>query len=104
MTPEVALLIRAVLFSLLLVGIERISKRRQVRRARSEWLGPVVRLQSVKINPVQLSSVQAKPVQVNLMQLNPAQANSAQSSVRPQVVRLEPRRETPAHVFIKRAA
>lgn len=102
MTPEVALLIRALLFSMLLVGIEYVSKRRQVRRARSAWLSPVVRLQSVKINPVPLSSAQAKPIQVNPVQLRPVPLNPVQ--VQPQVVRLEPRRETPAHVFVKRAA
>lgn len=102
MTPEVALLIRALLFSVLLVGVEYVSKRRRLRRARSAWLSPVVRLQSVKINPVQLSSVQAKPVQVNPMQLSPVPPNPVQ--VQPHVVRLEPRQEASAHVFVKRAA
>jgi hypothetical protein len=102
MTPEVALLIRALLFSMLLVGIEYVSKRRRLRRARSEWLSPVVRLQSAKINPARLNLVEARPIQVNPVQLSPVPTNPVR--VQPQVVQFKARREVPAHVFVKRAA
>lgn len=93
MTPEISLLIRAVVLSLLVLGVERAVRSRQLKRDAQR--GRVVRLPA-EINPV--VSFPSRPVQVSVAQVS----ESAGVTGQPNVLRLEP--QAPAYVTEKQAA
>lgn len=84
MTPEIALLVRAVLLSLLVLGAERLITRRQT--ARREARRTVVKL-PMALNPV-VTFAPSRPLQVGVEQ---ATAQAARPTGHGEVVRLEPR-------------
>jgi hypothetical protein len=84
MTPEIALLIRAALLSLLVLAVERFANHRQV--ARREARRTVVKLPAT-LNPV-VTLAPGRPLQVN--PAHPAFKASATEHL--EVVQLEPRR------------
>lgn len=87
MTPELALLARAVLLGLLVLGAERFAKRRALRR--SDTRRTVVRLPEA-LNPV-VRSLPSRPIVVSV-EADPKPAAPATGHLT--VVRLEPQ-ETP---------
>lgn len=97
MTPELALLVRALILGLLVLGAERVSRRLQARR--DEARRTAVRL-PIKLNPV-VTALPGRPVQVSaLVVTKPALAAPATGHLK--IVHLEPR--TPAYVTDKKAA
>lgn len=84
MTPEVALLIRAVFISLLVLAAERVVRHGQTRRGEAKRT--VVKLPTT-LNPV-VKAVPSRPLQVNMEQTSTK--TSAPVTGHPKVVKLEP--------------
>lgn len=93
MTPEISLLVRAVVLSLLILGVERLVRLRGRKRAAQRL--SVVRLPA-EINPVVHFS--SRPVQVNVVEMPEP---SVRATGQLKVVRLEP---IPTYATEKQAA
>lgn len=95
MTPELALLVRAVLLGLLVLTFERVSTRAQLKR--SEARRTAVRL-PLTLNPV-VTPLPGRPIQVSATQVAPKPAAPATGHLK--VIRLEPQSD---YVTEKQAA
>ncbi len=100
MTPEVALLARALVLGLLVLTLEHVSKHLQAKR--SEARRTAVRLPAT-LNPV-VTTLPGRPVQVSVSEVvtKPAPALPLSATGHLKVVRLEPR--APAYTTNKKAA
>lgn len=96
MTPELALLVRALLLGLLVLTFERVSKRLQTKR--SEARRTAVRLPAI-LNPV-VRPLPSRPIEVTIVRAAPKPIAPATGHVK--IVRLEP--QTPVYVTEKQAA
>lgn len=98
MTPELALLVRALILGLLVLGAERVSRRLQARR--DEARRTAVRF-PIKLNPV-VTALPGRPVQVSALEVVTKPALAAPATGHLKIVHLEPR--TPTYVTDKKAA
>ncbi len=96
MTPELALIARALVLGLLVLGLEHVSK--QLRAKRRETRRTAVRLPAT-LNPV-VTVLPGRPVQISTPVVVARPAVAATGHLK--IVRLEP--STPAYAPDKRAA
>lgn len=99
MTPELVFVLRVVLLSVVVLGLERLLARRALRRAgRGLALSPFVQPNPV----VRLSRMAAPPVTLNRASVNEVQMGTTQPTTT--IVRLEPLPRATDYVTEKRAA